>query len=78
MELQMMILFHVSYHLHVDDSVCLLCLASAATTRSVYEKKLYVLLGGHLPDSPTFNGDVEQEDEEEYSDSEPGEWLPPR
>lgn len=43
-----------------------------ATTRSVYEKKLYVLLGGHLPDSPTFNGDIEQEDEEEdYSDSEP-------
>lgn len=34
-----------------------------------------MLLGGHLPESPTFNGDVEQEDEEEYSDSEPGKYV---
>ena len=49
---------------------------SADSTRSVYQKKLFVLLGGELAESPTFNGDVEQQDEEEeYSDSEPGEWL---
>ncbi|MPC84011.1 hypothetical protein E2C01_078735 [Portunus trituberculatus] len=50
---------------------------SADSTRSVYQKKLFVLLGGEVPESPTFNGDVEQqeEEEEEYSDSEPGEWL---
>ncbi|XP_045122984.1 lamina-associated polypeptide 2, isoforms beta/delta/epsilon/gamma-like isoform X2 [Portunus trituberculatus] len=43
------------------------------STRSVYQKKLFVLLGGEVPESPTFNGDVEQqeEEEEEYSDSEP-------
>ncbi|KAK8400775.1 hypothetical protein O3P69_002520 [Scylla paramamosain] len=42
------------------------------STRSVYQKKLFVLLGGYVPEpSQTFNGDVEQEEEEEYSDSEP-------
>lgn len=42
------------------------------STRSVYQKKLFVLMGGHVPESPTFNGDVDQEEEEEeYSDSEP-------
>lgn len=42
------------------------------STRAVYQKKLFVLMGGQVLDSsPTFNGDVEQEDEDEYSDSEP-------
>ncbi|XP_042216006.1 LEM protein 2-like isoform X2 [Homarus americanus] len=37
------------------------------TTRMVYQKKLFALMGGKVVDSPTYNGDV---DEDEYSDSE--------
>lgn len=40
------------------------------TTRKVYQKKLLVLMGGDVVDSPTYNGDV---DEDEYSDSEEAE-----
>ncbi|KAK4292789.1 hypothetical protein Pmani_034469 [Petrolisthes manimaculis] len=36
------------------------------TTRKVYQRKLFTLMGGHLPDSPVYNGDVDQE----YSDSD--------
>ncbi|KAG0715151.1 Lamina-associated polypeptide 2, isoform beta [Chionoecetes opilio] len=42
------------------------------TTREVYQKKLFVLMGGHVAESSAVNGDVDQEEEEEeYSDSEP-------
>ncbi|XP_071533542.1 uncharacterized protein [Panulirus ornatus] len=37
------------------------------TTRQVYQKKLFTLLGGEIIESPSYNGDV---GEEEYSDSE--------
>ncbi|XP_071533543.1 uncharacterized protein [Panulirus ornatus] len=40
------------------------------TTRQVYQKKLFTLLGGEIIESPSYNGDV---GEEEYSDSEEGE-----
>ncbi|XP_064118596.1 lamina-associated polypeptide 2, isoforms alpha/zeta-like isoform X2 [Macrobrachium nipponense] len=42
------------------------------STRKVYQKKLLVLMGGDVPDSPTYNGDL---DEEEYSDSEDAEEV---
>ncbi|XP_068238566.1 lamina-associated polypeptide 2, isoforms beta/gamma-like [Palaemon carinicauda] len=41
------------------------------STRKVYQKKLFGLMGGEVPNSPTFNGDVDEE--EEYSDSEEAE-----
>ncbi|XP_069175737.1 lamina-associated polypeptide 2, isoforms beta/delta/epsilon/gamma-like isoform X1 [Procambarus clarkii] len=37
------------------------------STRSVYQKKLFVMMGGYVPDAPAFNGEV---DEDEYSGSE--------
>ncbi|XP_066961457.1 lamina-associated polypeptide 2, isoforms alpha/zeta-like isoform X2 [Macrobrachium rosenbergii] len=41
------------------------------STRKVYQKKLLVLMGGDVPDSPTYNGDLD----EEYSDSEDAEEV---
>lgn len=37
------------------------------TTRTVYQRQLFVLMGGELPDALVFNGDVDQD---EYSDSD--------
>ncbi|KAK7078428.1 hypothetical protein SK128_025139 [Halocaridina rubra] len=41
------------------------------STRKVYQRKLYVLLGGDVVDSPpAYNGDVADDDDEEYSDND--------
>lgn len=47
------------------------CGPIVASTRKIYQKKLMVLMGGDVTDSPQYNGDVDlDEEEEEYSDNE--------
>lgn len=46
------------------------CGPIVASTRKIYQKKLLVLMGGDVVDAPQYNGDVDLDEEEEYSDNE--------
>jgi len=55
------------------------CGPIVASTRKIYQKKLMVLMGGDVVDAPQYNGDVDLDEEEEYSDNEePVEVVEPR
>lgn len=46
------------------------CGPIVASTRTIYQKKLMKLMGGDVVDAPQYNGDVDLDEEEEYSDNE--------